>query len=432
MSYKYLEATDVTINRRSLLKCGVATAGLAAAGSLPLARGAQAQSKGPIKLGFISSLSGAQAPLGQPMLVGAQIAVDQINKTGGVSGRMFELVVRDDLAKPADGAVAARELSAQGVNMQFGIVSSAVALAISAILQQEKAILITCAAHSDKLTKENFTRNYFRVTDNPYMRGRAMTKMLAERYPKVTAWSGLIPDHEYGRTTWACFKEGLNEFYPQVTGSKPSIIEAIKTQYGATDYRNNIVSAMSQPSEGYFVSVYGGDAVTLFQQASPYGFFRKAKVVADSANEFIVAKAMKQNFPEMWVGAHWYAGAFENVGLSRELFNEYLARTNDRFPTGFVSEAHAAVYAYAEAIKRSGSTETDAIIAAMEGLTWDTATGPRTFRKEDHQAIKPVVFYRLRGAANADGFEVIEFATVPGESVIDEPTPGQPLKFRYS
>lgn len=419
----------MSISRRSLLQSGAAAAGLAALGP---ARRARAQAKGPIKLGFISSLSGAQAPLGQPMLAGAQIAVDQINKAGGVNGRMLELVVRDDLAKPADGAVASRELAAQGVNMQFGIVSSSVALAISAILQQEKAILITCAAHSDKLTKENFTRNYFRVTDNPYMRGRAMTKMLAERYPKVTAWSGLIPDHEYGRTTWVCFKEGLNEFYPKVTGAKPSITEAIKTQYGAADYRNNIVTAMSQPSEGYFVSVYGGDAVTLFQQAAPYGFFKKAKVVADSANEFIVAKAMKQNFPEMWVGAHWYAGAFENVPMSQSLYKEYLTRTGDRYPTGFVSEAHAAVHAYAEAVKKTGSTETDAIVSAMEGLTWDTATGRRTFRKEDHQCIKPVVFYRLRGASNADGFEVAEFATVPGESVIDEATPGQPLKFRFT
>lgn len=421
----------MSISRRSLLKSGIAVAGLAAAEALGPAQRARAQAKGPIKLGFISSLSGAQAPLGQPMLAGAQIAVDQINKAGGVNGRTLELVIRDDLAKPADGAVAARELAAQGINMQFGIVSSAVALAISAILRQEKAILITCAAHSDKLTKENFTRNYFRVTDNPYMRGRAMTKMLAERYPKVTGWSGLIPDHEYGRTTWVCFKEGLNEFYPKVTGAKPSIVEAIKTQYGAADYRNNIVTAMSQPSEGYFVSVYGGDAVTLFQQAAPYGFFKKAKVVADSANEFIVAKAMKQNFPEMWVGAHWYAGAFENVPMSRELYKEYVTRTGDHYPTGFVAEAHAAVRAYAEAIKRSGSTETDAIVSAMEGLTWDTACGPRTFRKEDHQAIKPVVFYRLRGANNADGFEVAEFETVPGETVIDDATPGQPLKFRY-
>jgi branched-chain amino acid transport system substrate-binding protein len=422
-------------SRRDFLKASVAGASLAALGTPLAARRAWAQAKasGPLKLGFISSLSGAQAPLGQPMLAGAQIAVDQINKAGGVGGRPLELVVRDDMAKPADATVAARELAGSGVNMLFGVVSSSVALALTAMLQQEKAILITCAAHSDKLTKENFNRNYFRVTDNPYMRGRAMTKALAERYPKVTQWSGLIPDHEYGRTTWACFKEGLNEFYPSVAKVKPSIVEAIKTQYGAPDYRSSITAAMAQPSEGWFVSVYGGDAVTLFQQAQPYGFYKKAKVIADSANEFIVAKAMKQNFPEMWIGAHWYAGAFESVPMSQELYKEYVARTNDRYPTGFVAEAHAAVYAYAAAVQRAGSNETDAVVGALEGMTWDTASGPRTFRKEDHQAIKPVVFYRVRGSASSsDGFEVVEFATVPGEEVIDEPTPGKPLKFRFS
>jgi len=420
------------MDRRNVLKLLGALGGASAtaAGSL-LSRAAFAQANTPIKLGFISSLSGAQAPLGQPMLLGAQIAVDQINQAGGVLGRKLELVIRDDKAKPADATVAARELAGSGVNMLFGVVSSAVALAIAAILEQEKTLLITCAAHSEKLTKESFVRNYFRVTDNPYMRQRALAKMAAQRYPDVNRWAGVIPDHEYGRTTWGCFEDGLREFYPALTQKQPVIAPPVKTQYGAADYRNAITATMSIPAEGFMISVYGGDAVTLYKQAEPFGFFKKARLIVDSANEMIVAKAMKQDLPDMWVGTHWYAGAFEDIAVSRELQAEAVRRAKDPLTLGFISEGHAAVMAYARALQAAGSTDTQAVLNALESVTFETATGPRRFRKEDHQAIKPVVMYRLRGSAKAaEGFEIVDVIRIRGEEVIDPPTPGKALSLR--
>ncbi len=419
------------VNRRDLMKWAGAGAALAGSGTLAGSM-AHAQESGPIKLGYISSLSGAQAPLGQPMLLGAQIAVDQINQAGGVNGRKLELVVRDDKAKPADATVAARELAGSGVNLHFGVVSSAVALALIAMLEQEKSVLITCAAHSDKLTKENFNRHYFRVTDNPYMRLRFMARGAAERHGAVLGWSGLIPDHEYGRTTWNCFEEGLRDYYPALTKQQPKITPPLKTQYGATDYRNVIGAAMGLPAEGFLNAAYGGDAVTLFKQAKPYGFFNKAKVIIDSANEFVVAKAMKQELPDHWVGTHWYSGAFQDVPLNNAVFAEYKKRTGDEYAMGWIGEGHAAVMAYAKAIQEAGTTETQAVIKALEAVRFDTVCGPRYFRKEDHQAVKTLVMYRLRGSKTASaGFEVVEYVKMPGEEFIDPPTPGKPLAFKF-
>lgn len=420
------------MDRRNVLKTLGAVAGTTVVGSgAMLSSSVWAQANQTIKLGFISSLTGAQAALGQPMLLGAQIAVDQINQAGGVGGRKLELVVRDDKAKPTDATVAARELAGSGVNCLLGAATSSVALAISAMLPQEKAILISCAAHSDKLTKENFVRNYFRGTDNPYMRQRAQAKIAAQRYGNVDRWSGIVPDHEYGRTTWACFEDGLRDFYPSIAKKNPTITAPVKTQYGAPDYRNGITAAMALPAEGFMISVYGGDAVTLYKQAESYGFFKKAKVIMDSANELIVAKSLKAELPDMWIGTHWYAGAFEDVATSRELQAEAVRRTNDKLTMGFLAEGHAAVMAYAKAIQAAGKTETDAVISALESVTFDTATGPRNFRKEDHQAIKPVVIHRLRGSAkSADGFEVLEMVKVPAAEVIDPATPGKPLQLR--
>lgn len=416
------------MKRRDALK---ALGGLALGAGALASHRAWAQESSPIRLGFISSLSGPPAPAGQSMQLGAEIAVDQINQAGGINGRKLELVVRDDKGRPTDGTVVARELIGDGVNLLLGVVSSAIALGVTAVLEQENALLITCAAHSEKLTKENFNRHYFRVTDNPYMRMRALAKMAAQRYPQISSWGGVIPDHEYGRTTWACFEDGLLEFYPDLARADPSITQPVLIPYGAPDYRSGITAAMAVPAEGFLVAAYASDAVTYYKQAEPYGFFQKAKLIIDPGNELIVARAMKQDTPEMWVAAHWSALAFEDVATSRQLQAEAVRRTGDPVTQGFLSEGHAGVMAYAAALQAAGTADTQAVLGALENVTFDTATGPRTFRKEDHQAIKPVVMFQLRGsAASPDGIEIMETIRIPGAEVIDPPTPGQALQLR--
>ena len=60
-------------------------------------------------------------------------------------------------------------------------------------------------------------------------------------------------------------------------------------------------------------------------------------------------------------------------------------------------------------------------------LSFETATGTRTIRAEDHQAIKPVIMYRVRGASNDDGFEVVDYRVVDGAEVIEPAAPGKPV-----
>ncbi|MCB1757722.1 MAG: ABC transporter substrate-binding protein, partial [Gammaproteobacteria bacterium] len=408
----------VQISRRNMIR--MMGAGVAA-GAFGVPFYARAQSA-PYKMGFVSALSGPAESLGRPMLFGAELAVAEINAAGGINGRKVELLVRDTKAKPDAGTVAARELIGEGCNMLLGTVSSAVALAINGILEQENALLITAAAHSLRLTHEDFTRHYFRITDNPYMRQRAQAKLMAELHPEVTAWGGLVPDHEYGRTTWESYKHGLETFYPEIAKTEPSISKPILCQYGGSDYRNYIASAMRDPAVGFFNSLYGGDAISMFQQAKPYGFFQKKAPIVDSANEFLAARAMKAEMPEMWVGSHWYFGAFTDNEISERLYQKYNAATGTKFPDGFVSEGHAAVMAYAGALAKAPEGSTETLIPALEGLTFETATGKRTIRAEDHQAIKPVIMYRVRGSKSGEGIEVVDHRVIDGAETIEPPT----------
>lgn len=385
--------------------------------------GGQDQTQKSIKIGVLAPLTGAQADPGRSIKEGAELAAKHINESGGILGQPVEVVVRDTKGNPDTGVAAARELLGQGVNLQLGIVNSAVALAVSSLMEQENGIIITTAAHSDKLTHENFNKHYFRITDNPYMRERALAKLMSERYPDVTKWAAIIPDHEYGRSTWANFEAGLKAYNPNV-----EIVSVQKAPYGATDYKNFISAVLNSGAQGVFTSEYGGDAVTMYQQAAPYGFFDKIKVMVDSANEFLVPRAMGSNTPDHWVGSHWYYGAYVDKNpIAKKLYDDYV-KTYNREPDGWVGDTYSAVLAYKAAIEKARSTDTAKVITALEGLTFDSPSGQRTIRAEDHQTIKDVNILHIVAKQGTPGWEVKEFKVYNGKDLIEPPAPGQPLK----
>lgn len=417
-----------TIPRRSVLKAS-ALAAVAATTGLPALVRAQS---GPLKIGLITPLSGPQEFIGSYVKNGADVAIEQINKAGGILGRQVALEIRDDKANPAAALAAARELLGAGVNLHTGGISSAVVLALGPVMQQEKGVFMTCGAGTEKMNHENYSPNLFRPGDAPDARTRAQAKLMAQKYPDITRWTGLVPDHEYGRTTWSIFVDALLEFYPAIAGKKPTVLEPILMPYGVSDYRNSITQALRQQADGVFNCTYGGDAITMFQQARGFNLMGRYKVVCDAANEFLVARGLKQQLPPMWTGMHYYAEANKGNALSDRFVADYAAKTRDSEPLGWAAEAHASLYAYKQAIEKARSTDTEAVIAALKGLTWDTVTGPRTMRAEDNQAIKDVELVYLEPATTDKGYKVSQYVKVDGKTVIFPPTPGKKLTLRTS
>lgn len=411
-------------NRRSVLRIGAA-----AASALALPHLARAQG-GPLRLGLITPLSGPQEFIGTYVRNGAEVAVEQLNKSGGIMGRQVALEIRDDKANPAAGLAAARELLGAGINLHVGGISSAVVLALAPVMAQEKGVHLTCGAGTEKMNHEAYSPHMFRPGDSPDARGRAQAKLMAEKYPNVTRWTGLIPDHEYGRTMWSIFVDGLLEFYPAIAKKKPEILDPILMPYGVSDYRNGITAALRVQADGCFNATYGGDAITMFQQARGFGLMQRYKVVCDAANEFLVARGMKQQLPPQWTGMHYYAAANKGNPMSDRFLADYQAKTKDAEPLGWAAEAHSAVYALARAIEKGKSTDTAAVIGNLKGLTWDTVTGPRHMRTEDNQAVKDVELVFIEPANTEKGYQVGQYIKVDGKASILPPAPGQKLKLR--
>jgi branched-chain amino acid transport system substrate-binding protein len=137
---------------------------LALAAALPAAFSAHAEDN--IKIGLVTALSGQSARAGEAITRGLQIAIDELNAAGGVLGRKFELVSRDDEATPAKGVLAARELVfKEKVAVLFGGLDTPVSIAIVPIMNEAKVPFMGPWAAGTPITRNGANPNYvFRVS----------------------------------------------------------------------------------------------------------------------------------------------------------------------------------------------------------------------------------------------------------------------------
>ncbi len=141
---------------------------LAIAASAMLSGGLAAPSfaQDTIKIGLITALSGQSARAGEALTRGLTVAIDELNAKGGVMGKKFELVRRDDEGTPAKGVTAARELlQKEKVTVLFGGLDTPVSIAIVPIANQEKIPFVGPWAAGTPITKNGANPNFvFRVS----------------------------------------------------------------------------------------------------------------------------------------------------------------------------------------------------------------------------------------------------------------------------
>jgi len=146
----------------------------------------------PIKIGLVTALSGQSARAGEAITRGLTIAIDELNSAGGVLGRKFELVRRDDEATPAKGVIAARELVfKEKVAVLFGGLDTPVSLAIVPIMNQSKVPFMGPWAAGTPITKNGADPNFvFRVSAVDEIVDKAMLQYAQKNFK--TKKPGLI------------------------------------------------------------------------------------------------------------------------------------------------------------------------------------------------------------------------------------------------
>lgn len=353
-----------------------------------------AASKEPIKLGLITPLSGLFMGTGEPMYKGALLAAKMINEEGGILGRPVEILMRDSEVRPAIAVRMARELhKEQGVNLFLGIVSSGVALGLKSVMEEQNTLLITCAAHSTKVTGSQFSRNVFRITDDARTRNYALAVLIHEKFPHIKKWANISPDYEYGHSCWENFTEKLKSLDPKVT-----VVADRWPRFGAGGgYGPHITAILESNPEGLYSVFYGGDMIAFIREAKQWGLFDKIKLFTGSHIDWDIPYALKKEMVSVLTSEHYLDLAYK-YPLSKKFearFKEAYGKNYFIYGQGHAVPGFDAVYAYKAAIEKAKSLDVDAVRKALEDLTIDSPLGKKWIRAGDHQAYFDMPFYQI-------------------------------------
>jgi branched-chain amino acid transport system substrate-binding protein len=304
-----------------------------------------------------------------------------------VLGRKIVVIEKDSQLKPDVGkAQLAAAFGDDKADLAIGPTGSGVALAMLPVAEEYKKILLVEPAVADSITGDKWNRYIFRT-------GRSSSQDAISNAVAVgkkgTVIATLAQDYAFGRDGVKAFKEAL-------AGTGAEIVHEEYAPQATTDFTapaERLFNALKDKKGRKVIFVVWAGAINATAKIAELNPQRFGIEVATGGN-ILPAMAGFKSLPGM-EGATYYYYEIPQNPVNKWLVAEHYRRYKvppDFFTAGGMSAGIAAV----EAIKKAGGTDTEKLIAAMEGLSFETPKGKMTFRKEDHQAMQSMYHFKIR------------------------------------
>lgn len=362
-----------------------------------------------IKVCLIAGKTGPLEAYAKQTEAGFMLGLEYLTKgTMQVGADKLQVLVKDDQLKPDRGKALLEECYGDDkADIAVGTTGSPVALAMLPVAEEMKKILIVEPAVADSITGDKWNRYIFRTGRSSYQDALAN----AAAVPDGDVTIGMVAlDTAFGRDGVAAFKQAL-------AGVRPKA-KVVAEEYAAgntadfTPFAERLFNAMKDKP---------GRKIIAFIWAGPHPI---AKFVDMKPERFGIELAPGGNLLPVMAGWKAFAGAeggiyyyfdFPKNPQNDWLKVEYQKRFNAP-PDFFVAGGFSAAAAVVAGLQKAGSTDAEKLIAAMEGMSFETPKGTMTFRKEDHQALQDMYHWRIKkNATDTDLLELV--ATIPAKDM---------------
>jgi branched-chain amino acid transport system substrate-binding protein len=353
-----------------------------------------------IKIALISSKTGPLEAYAKQTEAGFNLGLEYL--TSGsmtVDGHRLVVISKDDQGKPDLAKTLLEQAYADdNADLAVGTSSSGAALAMLPVAQDQGKVLIVEPAVADQITGDKWNRFIFRTARNSTQDALAAAVALGQGDVSVAT---LAQDYAFGRDGVSALKEAI-----AATKSKAKVVFEEYAPQNATDFTasaQRIFDALKdKPGRKIIYIIWAGASpFTKIMALQPERFGIE---VAPGGNILPVMRTY-QAYPGIEGAVYYYYGVPKNK-MNDWLVAEHMKRFGappDFFTAGGMAAASAAV----TAIKKAGSTNPDKLIAAMEGMEFDTPKGQMIFRKEDHQALQAMYDFKVK-AQNSNPNDLLD------------------------
>ena len=381
--------------KRSLLALWATTV---AATSLGLPSTALAQSN--IKIALIASKTGPSEQYVRETERGLRIGLDLLtNGTMMVLGRKIELILKDDQFKPdLSKAMLTEAFGDDNADIAIGTSWSGGALAMAPVAAEYKKILMIEPAIANSLTGGAWNRYLFRASRNSFRDALASATGLKDG----DSVAFLAPDYVYGKDGVAAFKDAVTSIKRKVNIVHEEFIPLATTDFTAS--RQRILDKLKTASGKKFIVVIWG---------APNPLRKLSELLPEGQDiEFVSIGGANHEGIRPWLGMPVSGGMYYFYTFPKNPLNDaFVAESIKRYkvpPDLFSAGGFVTASAIINGLKKAGSTDTEKLIAAVEGMEFDTPKGKMTFRKEDHQAMQAQYVFRTKKAPGASEWDVVD------------------------
>lgn len=340
-----------------------------------------------IRIAHIVSKTGLIEAYGKQSALGFMLGLEYATKgTMKVAGHDIVVLQKDDQSKPDMAKSLLLEAFAdENADVAVGASSTPATLSIMPVAEEFKKVLVVDSAISNSITGEKWNKYIFRVKQNSTQDSAASAATFDNADTSIVT---LSQDTAYGKEGIAAFKAGLTkakivaeEYVPQNTTDFTAVGQRLIEKLRGLPGRKLIyVNTWFGPNDPFKIGDVGLDR---------YGI-----EVGAGGNVLTVLPQYKR-FPGMEGGITYYYELPKNP-VNDWLVRESLKRTTAP-PDIFQVYGFAAAMSLVTALeKTNGDASSEKLIAAMEGMSFDTPKGEMTFRKEDHQALQAMYHYKIR------------------------------------
>ncbi len=320
------------------------------------------------KIGVGGAHTGEIAPYGIPSLKAVELAADEINANGGILGKPVEIVSADAQCKPELAQNAATSLLSEEVIGVIGMICSGTTKAALPIFTHAEVILISPAATTPDLTLSGDNPYFLRTIGHDFIQGELAAEFIG-KHLQAKKVAFLHDNAEYGKSYTETTRKKLEELYPEV---EVVIFEAVTA--GASDYSAAIRKVRRSGAEALIWGGYHTEASKIVNNMRDLGLDIPL-VGSDSLKEDsyieIAGEASENTYTSAPSDTTALPTAVKVHKAHEEKFNNAMGVFGDN--------AYAATIALANAINKAGTTETKAVMQALQNEVVDTPIGQISF-----------------------------------------------------
>ncbi len=339
-----------------------------------------------IKIGMVVTLSGPPAALGQQIVDGFNLALDQ--NGGKLGGQSVSLIVEDDELKPDVALLKAKSLVERDqVDFVVGTVFSNMLQAIFKPVVKSKTFLISPNAGPSTFAGKN-CNPYFFVTSYQNNQNAEVSGMIAneEGFEKVVL---MVPNYQAGRDNVAGYKQTF----------KGSVEDEIFTPLGHQDFSSELAQISTAGADALFAFMPGGMGVRLVKQFEAAGLGESLKFTSVFTTDETTLPGQKDAAVGFLSAGAWAPDMKNDVN---QAFVSAFEAKYGYVPGSYAAQSFDTANLIAGALKKTGGdmSDKDAMRAALKAADFESVRGSFSFNN-NHYPVQD--FHLLEVAKRDDG-----------------------------